>query len=67
MRLSMLLVSCFLNTWALADKPPPGSIKDGWVVEFTTPDGKFSRMGGYPTRDACEAAIPYGAAAAEWS
>jgi hypothetical protein len=28
------------------------------VVEFITTDGQFSRMLGYPTREACEAAIP---------
>jgi hypothetical protein len=55
MRLSMLVCCCFLIAAALAHKV---SLKEGWLLEFTTTDGKFSRVGVYDTREACEAAIP---------
>jgi hypothetical protein len=29
-----------------------------WDVEFITPDGKYSRIAGYPSKETCEAAIP---------
>jgi hypothetical protein len=54
MRFSML-VFCLLSTAALAHKV---SLKTGWLLEFTTTDGKFSRVGVYDTKEACEAAIP---------
>ena len=54
MRLSML-VFCLLSTAALAHKV---SLETGWLLEFTTTEGKFSREGVYDTKEACEAAIP---------
>ena len=54
----MRFALCLLSTAALAHKPSPEALQDHWVVEFITTDGQFSRMRGYPTREACEAAIP---------
>jgi hypothetical protein len=54
MRLS-LLVFCFLGAAAFAHKV---ALKEGWVVEFTTAEGQFTRDGFYDTRKACETAIP---------
>jgi len=62
MRLSMLVGLCLLSTAALAHKPSPEAMKEmvenPWAVEFTGTMGEWSRISGYPSREACEAAIP---------
>jgi hypothetical protein len=61
MRLSRLVGLCLLSTAALAGPPSPEMMKDminnPWAVEFIGMMGQWSRIGGWPTRAACEAAI----------
>ena len=50
----LIPILCLLSTAAFA-----GLVEVGpWVVEFTTVDGQYSRAPGYPSKEACEAAIP---------
>lgn len=59
---TMLVALCLVSTAAFARASSPeelaDQLKNPWVVEFITSDGKFSRILGYPTLEACEAAIP---------
>jgi len=65
MRLSRLLGLCILSTSALGHPPPPEPaeemLRNPWVVEFVFGLGPhrpgYSRINGYPTKAACEAAI----------
>jgi hypothetical protein len=52
MKLS-IFVLCALSTSALA---VPVDLR-GWSVEYITPEGEYSRVGTYPSKEACEAAI----------
>jgi hypothetical protein len=72
-KLAVLCVTGFalllISTAALADLPavhngPPSPemmkemLANPWSVEFITADGQYSRIAGYPSKEACEAAIP---------
>ena len=55
---------CVYMEWStgsiIGSQDPVWSLSDQWVVEFNAVDGKYSRVGvGYPSKEACEAAIPF--------
>jgi hypothetical protein len=63
-RAAAMLCLCLLSTTALADPPDrvthgPTALPGGWVMEYIQQEtGKYSRVGGYPSKATCEAALP---------
>ena len=63
MRLFIRAVLCLLSTATLADPVPvssgPHAPRPGWRMEYIQQEtGEYSRFGPYPSKAACEAAIP---------
>ena len=55
---------CVYMEWGtgriIGSQDPGWSLSDQWVVEFNAVDGKYNRIGvGFPSKEACEAAIPF--------
>jgi hypothetical protein len=53
---------CVYNDWSsgriIGSQDPAWDGRDYWFVEFHAVDGRYSREGGYHSKEACEAAIP---------
>jgi hypothetical protein len=56
--LALICLCLLMSTAAVAGKPTPAALGTPWAVELVGLDGKYVRLGGFATREACEAATP---------